>query len=283
MFRRYVFGFAAVVALAAASLLLLPETSYAQRRGGVGVGRGGGWGGGWGGYRGGYSPGWGGGLYIGSYPRYSGYGYGYPYGYSSFYSPSYYSSSYYYPSYSYSYAPGYSYYTPSYASAYAQPSYGLGTTTQSTQSFYPPDDSRSYNTVHFRVKVPSPDAEIWFEGAPTQQRGMARDFESPELTPGRDYTYHIRARWMDNGQMRDETRVLKVQAGQSLTVDFNRPDTSATAPETPAANPGRPAAQPVPNQPLDQQPQTAPTNPPPPAGEIGPTGRVLNPPPAPPK
>jgi len=53
MFRRYVFGFAAVVALAAASLLLLPETSYAQRRGGVGVGRGGGWGGGWGGYRGG--------------------------------------------------------------------------------------------------------------------------------------------------------------------------------------------------------------------------------------
>jgi len=289
MFRRYLVGFAAAAALAATGLLLLPETSHAQRffrGGGLGGGYRGGSYGGWGGYGGGYYGGLGGlRIGVGNYwPGYS--GYGYPYGYSNSYYSRYYS-----PSYSYYSTPGYSYYTPSYSYSNVPPVYyGLGESTQSYQSFYPPDDTSSTSTVHMRVNVPAADAEVWFEGAPTQQRGTTRDFESPPLTPGREYTYHIRARWMENGQMKDQTRTIRVQTGQSLNVDFNTPDTTGTAidnqrtTDLPGANTGRPAAPPTPNQPIVQPPQTpAPSNPPPSSGEVGPTGRVVNPPPAPPR
>jgi uncharacterized protein (TIGR03000 family) len=94
---------------------------------------------------------------------------------------------------------------------------------QTYQSFYPPDTSSLGNRVMVQVRVPSPDAEVWFEGAKTNQRGMDRTFESPELTPGYKYTYHMRARWTDNGQPRDQTREVRVQPGQSVTVDFTRP------------------------------------------------------------
>jgi len=298
MLRRYLFGGLVALALAATSLLLLPETSYAQRRGGWGGYRGGyssgyrgGWGGSYGSYRGyygGYSPYWGSGLYLGfgSYgPRSYGYGsgYGYPYAYSSYYAPSY---SYYRPSYTYA-APSYPYSYPAYSSAY-------GGTTQSYQSFYPPDNS-SDNSVHVQVNVPMPDAEVWFEGSPTQQRGTTREFDSPELAPGRIYTYHIRARWQDSGQMRDETRAVKVQPGQTVTVDFTLPDNSATTPgarreelslpAAPAANPVTPAVPPASRRPVEQPPQEnlqAPAPAPrpnaaPSTGVIGPDGRVVPP------
>jgi len=278
MFRKCLFGLTAAVALAATSLLLLPETSYAQRRGGVGVYRGGGIGGyrggyygGYGGYRGGYYGG--SGLYLGIGPRYYGspygysnYGYSYPYGYTRYYSPSYGSYynpgySYYTPSYDYSYTPGYTYsYTPEYTYSATPAGYSSNGSTQAYQPSNPPANSTD-NTVHFQVNVPSPDAEIWVEGSPTQQRGMSREFQSPPLTPGRDYTYHIRARWMENGQMRDQTRVLKVHAGEWETVNFTADDTSGTISAPERTTQARPAAN------ID--------------GEIGPTGRVSPTPPAP--
>jgi len=304
MFRRYIFRGALALGLAAAALLLMPETSYAQRRGGgfrgggwSGGGYRGGYGGGWGGYRGGWGGGYrgyygGSGLYLGlgSYsPGYyggSGYGYSYPYGYSSYYAPSY----------TYS-APIYSYSTPSYGYSYVPSTYGYAGTPQSYQAFYPPENATD-KKVHVQVDLPDPNAEVWFEGAPTQQRGTTREFESPELMPGRTYTYHIRARWMDNGQMKDETRTVAVQAGQHMEVDFARPDTSMRSNETPrenvtptatpAVNTGRPAVTPEPNRPIDQQPQTSATERQPNAapstdGELGPTGRIVNPKSAPPR
>jgi len=293
MFRRYLFRGALALGLSAAALLLMPETSYAQRRGGgfrgggwSGGGYRGGWGGyrgGWGGYRGYYG---GSGLYLGlgsfwpGYYRGYGYGYGSPYGYSN----SGYAYSYPY-SYSSYYAPSYSDSTPVYS--YAPSSYYEGTT-QSYQTFSPPENVTA-NKVYLHVDVPDPNAEVWVEGAPTQQRGTARVFESPELTPGRIYTYHIRSRWMENGQMRDETRTVAVQAGQQTEVDFTRPDTTARSNETsreyatpaatPAVNPGQPAVTPEPSRPIDQQPQTAPS----PNGTIGPNGRIVNPTSAPPR
>jgi len=309
MFRRRLLGIATVV-LAVAGLLLLPGTSDAQR--GRGAFRGGGYRGGsvyHGGYPGGY---YGGGLYHGGY--YGGYNRGYygglgllgfgssyPYGgwgglYSAYSYPSYryaYSSPSTYSSYSY---PSYSYYTPSYSYA-AQPStYAYQGTPASYQSFYPPESAAQDNDVHVRVAVPSPDAEVWFEGVPTQQKGTMREFESPPLTPGQNYTYHVRARWMENGQPRDQTRSIVVQAGQHVNVDFNVPDNSATTandrgdrqaqPIRPALNTGRPAVPPAANQPLDQQPIPSPrtTNPAPDSGPtVGPTGRIVNPPPSNPK
>jgi uncharacterized protein (TIGR03000 family) len=69
------------------------------------------------------------------------------------------------------------------------------------------------------VRVP-PQAEIWFGNSSTQKKGLIRDFLSPELTPGREYTYSIKAKWMQNGQEMTRTQEVAVHAGADVHVDF---------------------------------------------------------------
>jgi uncharacterized protein (TIGR03000 family) len=258
----------ALVTLVGAGLLLWPQTSEAQRGGGGHGGGhgGGGHGGGYGGYHGGYG-GYGGyGHGYGGYGHgWGGYGLGLGYGYGSSYYPSYGYSGYtpyysYSPSY-YSYSPGYSDYG----------TYSYAPQTQTYQSFYPPADNTSQdNRVHFMVRVPDSNAEVFFEGTRTQQTGTEREFVSPELTPGRTFTYHIRTRWMDNGQQRDETRDVNVRAGQALTVDFSRPAPAATGAENLKA----------PREDLRiETEKRQPQNPAPrPGTEVDSSGRVVRPP-----
>jgi uncharacterized protein (TIGR03000 family) len=91
------------------------------------------------------------------------------------------------------------------------------------------------NTVHINVVVPEPNAQVSFEGAPTSQGGMVRRFESPEVTPGRDYVYDIRAQWEQNGRTVTQTRQVRVQAGDVLTVDFRRSQRATPPPPAPRA------------------------------------------------
>ena len=133
-----------------------------------------GWGWGWGGYGLALGLGWG-------YPGYYGGGY---YGYGPGYG-------------GYSYAPGYNY-TPDPYNDYnsAPPYYG-----SSESAYYSPNGgTASANTVLINVRLPDPNAQVWFEGNATSQRGAMRQFESPQLTPGRDYIYSIRAEWNQNGR-----------------------------------------------------------------------------------
>jgi uncharacterized protein (TIGR03000 family) len=205
--------------LAVAAFALSPGTASAQHHGGHGGGGwhgggGGGHGGGWGGYRGGYyggrgrDRGWGGvGIGIGlGYPWYGGYGgYGYYPGYYGGYgySPYYYGGSdVYYDT------------TPYYSGAmpYDTPDYSYG--------------SRALvqdNAAHVRVVVPS-GAKVWFDDRMTQQTGSVREFETPALTPGRDFSYDIKARWRDrDGKDVTLTRHVDVRANANVTVDFTRP------------------------------------------------------------
>jgi uncharacterized protein (TIGR03000 family) len=69
------------------------------------------------------------------------------------------------------------------------------------------------------VQVPA-DAEIWFQGAKTGQQGPTRTFVSPPLEPGQNFTYDIRARWSDGGKEMDQTRQVRVKAGEHVQVDF---------------------------------------------------------------
>jgi uncharacterized protein (TIGR03000 family) len=78
------------------------------------------------------------------------------------------------------------------------------------------------NTARIRLIVPA-GAKVWFDSAATQQTGSVRDFQSPALTPGKDYGYHITVRWTDNGQDVTRTRPVGVRAGSSVTVDFTQP------------------------------------------------------------
>jgi len=270
-----VWAVAGLAVLAGALVLLTPGESQAQRRGGgwgggrggwsggigynsfgglnagIGYGRGfGGYGYGYPGYGyGGYGLGYGGYGYGGyglGYGRgYGGYGLGYG-GYGGYYSPSYYSAS---PAYY-----GGDYYGGDYYGG--SPSYAYNSPTVGYQSFYPqgnysqqqqPDNNRAYITV----MVPA-DAEVYFDGAPTQQRGPVRTFTTPVLDTGRNYTYQVRAKWTQNGQPMDQTRSLQVQPGRTATVDFN-----GAAPQQPPLNNQQ---QPLTNQqpPPNNQQQPAP-------------------------
>jgi uncharacterized protein (TIGR03000 family) len=203
---------AAIVSLlAVGAVLLAPATSEAQWRGG-GY-RGGGYGGNGGYYGGGYNNG---GYYGGGYrggigisigrPGYYG-GYGYPY-----------ASGYRYPSYSNGY------YNSAPDVTYAQP---YSTTVPQT-SYYPSFTNPS--TAGFTVRLPDPNAEVWFQNYKTQQTGTVRQFQSESLDPTSSYMFQVRARWMQNGQMMDQTRQVPARAGQSYSVDFS----SEAVPASPA-------------------------------------------------
>ncbi len=320
----------AVVTLVGGAMLLWPQTSEAQRRGGGGQGggyRGGGYSGGVSGYRGGYSGGYGTSYYRGGYGGYGGYS-----GYGGSYRPYYGSSLGYglsglgyggyglgygglgygrYQSYNGGYG-GYGGYASSSPYYYNNNSYyTYSPSVASYQSSYPPDttvidNSATNQAVHVLVVAPSENADVYFEGAKTQQTGTQREFVSPALTSGRVYTYHVRAAWTDtSGKQHDETRDVPVRAGQWLAVDFNHPAPAANGaqPAAPAANlrtekenrqPIKPAVAGTPatsnpgvtGREVNPRPVPATGNNPAPQGqqpgaEVGPDGRVVNPPPAP--
>ena len=188
-------------------------------RGGWGGFRGGFHGGGWSHYARGFRGGWGGFRggwygyrgYSGGYWPWLGYGYwGYP-GYSYWGYPAYSYSG--YPSggyIDYSSEPSYYTDTPVYTSALSSTS-GLYAATPAA------DD-----TARVTVRVPS-DAQVWIQNQPTTQRGSVRHFQSPQLIPGQEYTYDIRAQWREGGRVVGQTRHVDVQAGSSLSVDFTAP------------------------------------------------------------
>ena len=180
-----------------------------------------------GGYSGAYRPG-----YSGYYGVYSGYHHGYYNGYHHGYN---------YPGYYRPYG-SYGYYYPSIVlgisaqSFYSNPFGGYYDSPDSLYSPIPPagdgpdgsrdpstplDPNAADNQAHLRLSVPA-NAMIWFNGARTSQTGTERDFVSPVLTPGKEYTYEVRVRWQENGQVKERTRTLNVHANDWLRVDFTR-------------------------------------------------------------
>jgi uncharacterized protein (TIGR03000 family) len=76
--------------------------------------------------------------------------------------------------------------------------------------------------AHITVRV-APDGQIWFDDTATKQTGALREFESPPLTPGKTYSYDIRAQWRENGREVTQSRHIGVHAGGRVTVDFTSP------------------------------------------------------------
>lgn len=235
MVKRFWWG-AGVLLVAGAAVLLLPQTSEAQRRGFGGFGGLGNWGTGSSGFYGfgtglggfgapslGY--GFPGSNYGYGWNNYGGYGlgnFGYGMGYGGYGN--------------WNYAPGYTYTYPGYT-------YGNGMRLQSNQAFYPPQaaSQSSPNEVHLMVVVPKSDAQIFIDGRQTQQRGFEREFVS-EMKPGSSGTYHIKARWNQSGQTHEETRDVRVRPGQWQVVDFNQSlgTHNANPNDRTVTNPGQP-------------------------------------------
>jgi uncharacterized protein (TIGR03000 family) len=96
------------------------------------------------------------------------------------------------------------------------------------QAMQDSDDS----TVALRVIVPKADARVWIEDNPTRQSGTERQFVSPPLETGKEYTYHIRASWTDeNGEKVSMQKQLKVSPGEEFVANFTeRNEETAAAP-----------------------------------------------------
>jgi uncharacterized protein (TIGR03000 family) len=92
---------------------------------------------------------------------------------------------------------------------------------QIRQSNYSPDTMEAARTapVYLDVRVPA-SAEVMIETAKTTQTGPRRSFVSPPITPGRNYVYEIKAKWLENGQEVVRTRNVDVRAGEQVMVDF---------------------------------------------------------------
>jgi len=227
-------------ALTLTAIIAFSTPAFAQRggRGGGGGGGGayrggggyrggyGGYHGGYGGYRGGYNGGYyrpgigfgiglgtglGLGYGLGGYGYRGGYGSGYG-GYSSGYGGTYYAPSVTYVEPSTTYAPPATYVDPGYPQVE-----GVPADSSRDSLYYAPEPVD--NTARLRILVPA-DAKVWVGGQETGQRGQEREFGSPPLTPGKSYTYEVKAQWMEAGEPVEKTRQVKVMANRTTTVDF---------------------------------------------------------------
>ncbi len=97
----------------------------------------------------------------------------------------------------------------------------------------PPAPGASQEPIaHVRVIVPA-DAEVWFGDGKTKQTGTMCEFVSPELTPGKEYAYEIKARWKQGDKDVVQTRQVDVSAGAWKVVDFTRPPAERLDPPKP--------------------------------------------------
>ena len=234
MFQR-VLSFGGMLLLAGAAVLTTAGPGQARgavgfRFGGLRIG----------GFRGGFYPGgyryWPYYGYRNYYPYYGYSPYSYPYGYG-------------YPPYPYGYDPydsGYAAYSssssddsswyPGLSEAYSPGVSADGFTSVSplsggSQGLTP--SGQPDTTAHVTVRVPA-GADVWINGSKTYSAGPVREFQSPSLTRGQQYTYEFRARWKDDdGREVTQTQQVAVTAGGHARVEFPVPDgTRAKAPTT---------------------------------------------------
>ena len=79
------------------------------------------------------------------------------------------------------------------------------------------------------------DARIWFEDEPTKQTGTLRQFLSPPLTPGQNYTYTVRVQWPEDGKWVSQVHSFPIHAGDIHCIDVI-PSQSQTVEKEVAAN-----------------------------------------------
>jgi uncharacterized protein (TIGR03000 family) len=84
----------------------------------------------------------------------------------------------------------------------------------------PPADQPGPGVATIRVVVPTADAVVTFDGAPTQQRGTERVFQTPPLEPGQEFTYTVTATWVENGQKMSREDRVTVRPRSGTTVNF---------------------------------------------------------------
>jgi uncharacterized protein (TIGR03000 family) len=109
-----------------------------------------------------------------------------------------------------------------YAPAYVTPAYLAPAAPVASGAFYYSPDSSATgadSAAQLNVQVPA-NAEVWLNGYKTKLTGSARTFISPPLTNDQNYRYHVRVRWMENGQPVTQERDVPVAPGTQTSVQF---------------------------------------------------------------
>lgn len=101
---------------------------------------------------------------------------------------------------------------------YAQPS---ETREYTPQNQLPPPGglAGSPNRGTVIVRLPA-DARLYAEGSALSLTGAERSFVTPELTPGREYTYTFRVEYERGGRTQTESRSVVVTPGKVSTLEF---------------------------------------------------------------
>jgi uncharacterized protein (TIGR03000 family) len=84
-------------------------------------------------------------------------------------------------------------------------------------------------TARINVLVPS-EAVLTIQGQRMTQAGSYREFVSPPLVPGQDYTYAVRATWNENGRDVAREKTVHVSAGSRSEVDLMNAPREDTGP-----------------------------------------------------
>jgi uncharacterized protein (TIGR03000 family) len=126
-------------------------------------------------------------------------------------------------SYGYSY-PSYTYSYPSYAYSYRAPVIVGSTLVRAepaqTYTYVEHRDGDNIGRVHVRVPA---NARVWVDGEATRQKGTDRDFMTPPLRSGSEFTYSIKAQWNQDGRNVERIRQVRVKANDTANVDFTAP------------------------------------------------------------
>lgn len=89
----------------------------------------------------------------------------------------------------------------------------------------PAKEAPSKNTAHLQLLVPE-NAEVRIDDHETSRTGTVRQFISPPLAPGKNFTYKITVRYRDdNGATVEAKRSIRVHANERYRMDFSRPET----------------------------------------------------------
>lgn len=81
-----------------------------------------------------------------------------------------------------------------------------------------------------KVNVPQDDAELVIEGKPTRTVGKTREYDTPDLEPGKKYVYELKVKWNPNKfTTLTRTRTVKFVAGDEVTVDLTVAQPTDTA------------------------------------------------------
>ena len=84
--------------------------------------------------------------------------------------------------------------------------------------------------VRIHLQVPA-SASVSFDDEKTNQTGSSRDFITPPLPNGKEYSYAVRVEWTENGQKMESTRRISIHSGDRVSLDMSKPTLARKTPE----------------------------------------------------